>query len=129
MSTNTQALYHEADFVGVSRSGYITECEVKISRSDFFKDFKKDVKHTELINVHSKSSELGQYCVNYFYFACTAELIQPEEVPVYAGLLWIDGRGKTHILKSAPLLHKQKATSTVIIKLLRSVMYKYFNKL
>lgn len=128
MCTNTQALNQEADFVAVSRTGFITECEIKISRGDYFKDFKKEYKHPRMVSNFNKSTEPGLYCVNYFYFAVTDNLVQPEEVPEYAGLLWIDGSGKTHVMKQAPLLHRSKVTDSVIIKLLRSMMYKYFNQ-
>lgn len=125
-SCNTQALWQEADFVAVSRAFKITECEVKISRSDYFKDFKKEVKHLRMVSNHSKASMPSQWCVNYFYFAVPAGLVGCHEVPEYAGLLWIDEHGRTQVMKSAPMLHKTKTTEAVIIKLLRSIMYKYF---
>ena len=37
-------LNHEADFVAVTKNGYMTEVEIKRSWSDFLADFKKDVK-------------------------------------------------------------------------------------
>jgi hypothetical protein len=121
MGTNTQALYHEADFLAIARSGYMTECEIKISRSDFKKDFIKTDKHTRLCQGNVA-------CANYFYFACPADLIHPSEIPAYAGLLWIDRRGGVHVIKSAPVIHKNKPDKDLIIKILRSVMYKYFNR-
>ena len=50
---------------------------------------------------------------NYFYYAVPEGLIQPEEVPEYAGLIWIlkeyrDVRAAYTVPKQAPALHKQK---------------------
>ena len=38
----------ETDFLVVQKNGYCYEIEIKISRSDFFNDFKKKDKHTIL---------------------------------------------------------------------------------
>ena len=48
-------LQYEADFVVVSKSGYLTEVEIKRSYSDFLADFKKK---------HSHDAEQ----VYYFYY-------------------------------------------------------------
>lgn len=40
-------LNHEADFVSVTKSGYLTEVEIKRSWSDFLADFKKKVNHED----------------------------------------------------------------------------------
>ena len=50
---------------------------------------------------------------NYFYYAVPEGMIQPEEVPEYAGLIWILKeysyiRQSYVIKKQAPQLHKQK---------------------
>ena len=42
---NSYVFDWESDFFCVSRSGYAYELEVKVSRSDFFADFKKQEKH------------------------------------------------------------------------------------
>lgn len=40
-------LNHEADFVSINKSGYLTEVEIKRSFQDFKKDFTKDVFHKD----------------------------------------------------------------------------------
>lgn len=147
---NVDGLYvfeWESDKLIWTKSGYIYEFEIKISRADFKNDFKhKKEKHiilkgpTEedlfmprfyesyewnkhlyksiddckakvkpgdghLIESHKKP--------NYFYYAVPEGLIQPEEVPGYAGLIWIlkeyrDVRSSYIIKKQAPALHKTK---------------------
>ena len=52
-----------------------------------------------------------QHLPNYFYYAVPEGMINPDEIPPYAGLVYISENGKDlrHILK-APLLHKKKLT-------------------
>lgn len=52
---NTIVFDWESDFFAQSKSGYFVECEVKISRGDFFKDFKKD-KHLLFKDLLAKKS-------------------------------------------------------------------------
>ena len=40
-------LNHEADFVAINKSNYLTEVEIKRSLADFKKDFEKDVFHKD----------------------------------------------------------------------------------
>lgn len=49
MATNISwgLLNHEADFVSMNRSGYLTEIEIKRSWADFKADFKKDHGHND----------------------------------------------------------------------------------
>ena len=137
----------ESDKLIWTKTGYIYEFEIKISRADFKNDFKnKKEKHiilkgpteeerfmpsfyqsyewnkhlynsiddckarikpgdSHLIESHKKP--------NYFYYAVPERLIQPEEVPEYAGLIYIlkeyhYERQSYVIVKKAPFLHKQK---------------------
>ena len=137
----------ESDKLIWTKTGYIYEFEIKISRADFKNDFKnKKEKHiilkgpteeerfmpsfyqsyewnkhlyesiddckarinpgdSHLIESHKKP--------NYFYYAVPEGMIQPEEVPEYAGLIYIlkeyhYERQSYIIVKKAPCLHKQK---------------------
>jgi hypothetical protein len=47
---------------------------------------------------------------NYFYYVCPENLINIEDVPKYAGLIYIDCDGHIIIVKSAPKLHSEKYT-------------------
>ncbi len=108
----------EADLVSVTRSNFIHEYEIKISRSDFLADFKK-TKHRLLkekwSNGHSYSitkDELEKICAkwepearealthlhyneikqipNYFWFVCYGFDVSLEEIPEYAGYIKIE---------------------------------------
>lgn len=147
---NVDGLYvfeWESDKLIWTKSGYIYEFEIKISRADFKNDFKnKKEKHLILkgpteeerfmpyfyenyeYNKHlyksfddyvARTEKDSNYLIvnhrrpNYFYYVVPEGLIQPEEVPEYAGLIWIlkeyrDVRSAYTISKQAPALHKQK---------------------
>lgn len=47
---------------------------------------------------------------NYFYYCTPPDLITVEEVPSYAGLVYIDKAGMIYIKKKAPKLHGEKLT-------------------
>ena len=108
-SSNTTAIpgVGEADFLSINKSMFITEYEIKTSRSDFKADFRnKSNKHmrmdkglikrtiycykngwqTEMDengnSIHKEINVVSKPFVNYFYFACPEDLIKPEEVPI-----------------------------------------------
>lgn len=67
-----------------------TGFEVKVSRSDFLREMGKQDKTTRYM-------ELCQF----FYYVTPKALVQPDEVPESAGLIWVNGRG-CRIKKRAP---------------------------
>lgn len=137
---NSYILGWESDVFSLTKAGYSIEIEVKISRADYIKDFKKAVKHRLLTNynrnncLYKKSYTSGtdwgyglgkygrldgfacwvEFCKpqekipNRFYYACPVDLIKVDEVPGYAGLIYVDQNGRLSVVKKAPLLHKLK---------------------
>jgi len=114
----------EADVLGINRGGYIYEYEIKISRSDFFADFKnKGYKHGLLKDGNGvrhydewKNGKRTGGVVeligipNRFYYACPSGLLKKEDIPEYAGLVYIEDSTFTEV-KPAKLLHKTKANT------------------
>ena len=135
----------ESDKLLETRSGYIYEFEIKISKADFKNDFKnKKDKHQilescfageerylpsfyERFEKASKNRPMLTEAVfaeqtraltttkfrkpNYFYYAVPEDMIAPDEVPEYAGLVYIDNKyGRLKVIKKAPILHKDKYT-------------------
>jgi hypothetical protein len=103
---NVYVFAWESDFIAVTKSGYVIECEVKISRSDFLADIKKD-KHKLLTRVWPTDM-----IPNRFMYVAPSGIIKPEEVPPYAGLMQYE---RMYTLKNPPLLHKQKYDLTKIL--------------
>lgn len=122
----------EMDWFGMNRREYVYEVEVKLSASDYKADFKKKEKHErfmaadkEVVLVqcgtftkysHDAKKEVElchfyyekQHTANRFFYACPTGLLQPEEMPPYAGLLYIDKDGEVIKVKEAPMIHKRK---------------------
>jgi hypothetical protein len=90
--------FYEMDVFKLSKSGYVTEYEIKISRSDFFADFKKSAKH--------KGLSEGKCQCNRFIFATPENLIELDEVPKYAGWVTVRDNGSVVVQKTAPMLNK-----------------------
>ena len=102
----------ESDVLKITKSGYAYEFEIKISRADFKNDFKhKKKKHTLL-----ESKESSSKIPNYFYYVVPEGLINDEEIPEHAGLIYvlgnIIGNGRVYYqfqeIKKAPKLHSNK---------------------
>lgn len=121
----------ESDFFVQKQNGYAYEFEVKISRSDFFNDKKKVEKHLILeTGKYQSKGSLGNWDdaskrwiyeekitehehelrPNKFFYVVPENLIKVEEVPKYAGLMYVpkdDYRGIVTV-KEAPFIHKNK---------------------
>lgn len=103
----------EMDVLSLNKQGYLTEFEVKVSKSDFKADKKKKFKS------HWYESGNETMCPNRFYYVCPEGLISIEELPTYAGLIYYSEQGLTTIRK-APMLHKkQKERKGVLEKFCR----------
>jgi hypothetical protein len=110
---NTQDLYlrnayigdWEADIVhlhNLKRKQVVTEYEVKISRSDFFADAKKRSRPgATKEQLKSEVLTAGDRC-NYFYYLVPENLITPDEVPPYAGLIYVDIRNHPRFYDEVP---------------------------
>lgn len=91
----------ECDFFCMNRDGYAFEFEIKISRADFQNDFQK-YKHM----LFKKPDKRGLLLPNRFYYVVPDGMVSSEEVPKYAGLIWVDKHAS--IMKRAPFIHKVK---------------------
>lgn len=99
----------ESDFFVQKQNWYCYEFEIKISRSDFFADFKKTTKHDILKNGRYFSTNWHEhkYRPNKLYYVVPYNMISLDEVPIYAGLMYVvDGMIIT--AKEAPFIHKEK---------------------
>ena len=99
----------ESDYLIITRSNLAHEIEIKISRADFKNDFKhKEDKHL----LFEGGDKLGRFSKaggmpNYFYYAVPEGLITEEEVPEYAGLIYLQPWG-TKVVKKAKKLSDEK---------------------
>lgn len=116
----------ESDVLVINDSDYILEIEIKVSRSDFLADFKKNVtaifrnadlgqkvenmpKHDFLLDNRSTKKP------NKFFYAAPERMLSIEDIPKHCG--WIEIGYKevngaqlksVKKVKEAPFLHKEK---------------------
>lgn len=109
-------------FIQQRDSGYCYEIEIKISRNDFFADFRKGQKHSILKNGRYKSgwvnTENGSMDIvfkehknrpNKFFYCVPNGLISINDVPDYCGLMYFNiNDGSVEIIKEAPFIHREK---------------------
>jgi len=83
---------HECDLLILSKSGYATEIEIKISKSDLKQDIKKLHKHK-----HN--------AIKKFYFAVPVHLKEfaLDNIPKHAGLIVVNEDSKVEMVKTAEI--------------------------
>lgn len=117
----------ESDSLSITKSGYVYECEIKISRADFFNDKKKERKHQILEGTYTPGRWEKTYPMrpNYFYYVVPEGLVKPEEIPPYSGLIYItEVYPYVSIEVPAPKIHGDKADETAL-KLQDKFYYNY----
>lgn len=122
--------YGETDLLVVreGRRKFIYDIEIKVSKADFKRDFKKLVKHERLEHgtitknyrwyykpLEGKRKRIKPNTPvktndrpNRFFFAVPEGLIGVKDLPPYAGLLYVDKKGNVTKVKEAKLLHKEE---------------------
>lgn len=112
----------ESDYLAISKAGYVYECEIKISHSDFLNESAH--KHEKMRLLGGEDMTVAKYhsydkygieCgkepmqkPNYFWYVCPEGIISEAECPKFAGLMYITDSGTFRCIKSAPCLHKAK---------------------
>lgn len=122
----------ECDILEVNQSGFTTEYEVKISRSDFKNDRKKldlsrNVLKDDLIQLGNRT--------NYFYYVVPENLLSVDEIPEYAGLIYVKQKQESkrytmlmfERIKKAPKLHKNKIQTETYIEILEKIYLKFMS--
>lgn len=118
--------YSEADLITVQVSGYVNEIEIKLTKADFKRDFKKR-KHKYMAEAKSARSKL--HLPNYFWFAFPLSILPviDFEIPDYYGLITFNEDGHPNIYRRAKIIHKKKITHKQIAQIARSLMFKLWN--
>lgn len=86
-------LTYEADLIILSRSGYGTEIEIKVSKSDLVRDHKK-------LNAHLGQNRKGENWVRKTFFAVPPSL--KDEVRPDYGVLVVEG-GHVEVYRPSPI--------------------------
>lgn len=100
---------YEMDCFKLTKKRLVVEYEVKISRADYFSDFKKNRKPWNSDPIYKHQELAAGRSANRFFFIVPKDLVSVGEVPYYAGLMYFDD-GKIETIKPAPLIHKREFT-------------------
>ena len=129
MPNSTMLLRNEADLITVTRAGLVHEFEIKISRSDYNRDFThKETKHWFLKGSFDKGNRSPGYKIaNYFWFVTYGFEIEP---PEYCG--WIEVYEYEHAPGEygmrerivAPRLHMRKWDDKKVAKIARLLSFR-----
>ena len=114
-------LFYEADLLVVSKTRYCTEIEVKISISDWKKDFEKR-KH---------KNGLRDKRIKYQYYACPLELAERYhelELPEGWGVIGVDDSKGIKILKEAQARDATKLTDKEVLILARLACFRVWRE-
>lgn len=128
----------EADLWVVSNSRLATEYEIKVSRSDFKCDSKKNrtiMKRDQEAwirveqNKHSMLSEKSTLGPSRFFYCVPENMISIDEIPEWAGLIYFKSRGHCLSLldiKPAPRLHTEKVSDKHIETINRNMAWRFW---
>lgn len=143
----TPADWFECDLFAITRSDLGVEYEIKVTRKDFKDDSKKTTKGRwcKAVSGWSRDTGMSKHDLlaskttkgpNRFYYVVPENLITPEEIPKWAGLLYIRFVPATEYRKEryyifeeikAPLLHKEKVQTSVVDHLRGVFYWRYWN--
>lgn len=122
----------EADLLGIRKSGFCDEFEIKLSKTDFLKDRKKTVKYRaskitmgeDKVWFLSKPTERaglapfekfkldalvdGDMVANYFWYVVKENIVEYSDVPDFAGLIEVNRYGLLKVVRSPKKLHGRK---------------------
>lgn len=121
VTPNVHLFAWESDLLALTPSDYITEYEVKRTRSDFNKDRTKE-RHRLLLEQQASTNEHSGSVPARFFYATPPCLVDADDVPPYAGLVYVTPNG-TREIASAPRLTKSKARARHKTKLAKSLMW------
>lgn len=142
----TPAGWWECDIFRVLKSGYTHEYEIKLSKSDYMADFKKQIVVAERLNKPPiyKHDLLKRKCdvgPNRFSFVFgSVALLNSVEVPDYAGILvhkeihalTFSGEREIYFalrsIRNAPLLHKKKVEDKVMEQVNKSLYHRFWSE-
>lgn len=123
LPNNRSVFRWEADLLSLTKSGLFHEFEIKLSLSDYEKDFSGSSRKVTKHNIMNKNKVAG---ANYFWFVTSG--FQPSWIPFYAGWIEIE-RDNIKIMKDAPRLHNVPANMNQLRKCMRSISYRLLNKM
>lgn len=112
---NSYVYNRESDYLAITRSMYAHEVGAKISLADYNKDFGKEGRR-QVTQGWLEARKQALYETgdrvrcgrpNHFHYRVPDGLVDPKDIPPYAGLAYVRGRNLRKI-KDAPIPHRDK---------------------
>lgn len=120
----------ECDLFGVTKAGLAVEYEIKLTRADFKADAGKSreatrggVEPIQAARKHDWLALADPRGPSRFYYVVPAGMVGPDEIPEWAGLIYVGeykrfstvvARLTFHDEKPAPRLHREKVPAKVL---------------
>jgi hypothetical protein len=132
----------ECDMLYVTKAGYATEYEIKVTKADFKADAKKTHKHAMFARLRAgeqiiaqvgyrtalKEMDPGLLAPSRFCYVVPEDMVDASQVPEYAGLAYVTERGFMRIVKRAPQIHKCKIAAKHVKGMQRSAYFRYLRQ-
>lgn len=127
----TPSGWYESDMYAVTKAGFATEYEIKVSHADFKADFRKFGKHGRLAG-----DWVGKNCgPSRFFYVMPAEMVAVNDIPPYAGLIfckWQLGQRRAYplltLMRKAPRLRKTAVSHRVVPAMRRTAVFRFWNE-
>ena len=127
IAPNCKALGYEADLLSVLASGHCYEYEIKVTRADFAADAAKRTKHDTYSRAgNMREGNRAKHAPARFYYVVPDGLVQPAEVPVQYGLMYVLCNGDVQIVRQAGWLHHEMLGFDGYRRIANSLMWKVF---
>jgi hypothetical protein len=138
MPNCTPPCWYECDLLAITKAGYMYEFEIKLTRSDYRADAKKGAlplycrpfrqdtrtKHEQLAD-HDRNGPVR------FWFIVPANLVSVDELPDWAGLLYLCGSPSWpsfEDVRSAPRLHNNRMSEDMKDSIRQNLYWRYWNE-
>lgn len=127
----------ESDLLMISKTGFTTEYEIKLSVQDFKRDASKEGNWVQGVQLSKYESLVKGLGPNRFFYVFPKGMIDREQVPEWAGIIEISeyhysdsiNWHKASIVRNPAWLHKEKVSEKLLQKISTCLYYKVFNKL
>lgn len=136
----TPKQWWECDVFSLTKAGMMVEHEIKLTVGDFKADAKKERERKESTGPawheykmvqekkHDRLALADPHGPTRFFYVVPNELLKPEDVPVWAGLIYFRSPRRTfETVKKAPKLHTQPVPEAVSKHALGVLYWRYWH--
>lgn len=138
MPNYSPANWWECDLLAITKSDFMVEFEIKLSKSDFKRDVLKNKTEYDRVlrkdvvteNKHNLLHEKSSKGPSRFYYVVPEGMFQLDEIPEFAGLLEIRKDKRALFLnekKTAPRLNSEKVDPKIFRLIDQTCYYRFWN--